>query len=212
MSGSSHYHVHESKTLWVALLSAAATVVEVAVGYYTHSIALIADGWHMATDVLAVGLSWFAYRMIRTYSNSEKLSFHKEKVLALSGFLSAMLLLIIGSVVAYESIERFVNPSQINFSEALPVAFVGLVVNAVSAILLRHKPEDSDHNIRAAYSHLIADALTSVAAIVALTLVKVYGILWLDTFCGIIGAGVIASWSVSLLRSSGKTLIDFQKK
>jgi cation diffusion facilitator family transporter len=207
-----HHHSHEHKTRWVVILTALTMVLEIIFGYYSNSMALTAEGWHMSTHVLAIGLSWLAYVVIRKYAGSERLSFGNDKVLALSGFTSAIILLVIAIVMAIESIERLIAPLPIRFSEAIVVAAIGLVVNAISAVVLHHDREVSDANIRAAYIHVLADGLTSVTAIIALTLGMIYNIYALDALSGIIGSVVITSWSITLIRGSGKTLIEFQRK
>jgi cation diffusion facilitator family transporter len=208
----SHHHGHEEKTRWVVILTAVTMVVEIIVGYYSNSLALTAEGYHMATHVLAIGLSYIAYVFIRKYAQSEHLTFHKDKVLALSGFTSAIALLVIAAMMAIESITRLIDPVPIRFTEAIVVASIGLVVNALSAVMLHHDKEETDPNIRAAYIHVLADGLTSVTAIIALVLGMIYTIYSLDAISGIIGSVVITSWSVSLIKNSGKTLIEFERK
>jgi cation diffusion facilitator family transporter len=206
------HHSHEHKTGWVVILTACTMVVEIFFGYYSNSMALTADGWHMSTHVFAIGLSWIAYVIIRKYAESAHLSFHKEKVLALAGFTSGIILQITAVLIAIESVNRLLSPLPIKFSEAIIVACIGLAVNATSAFVLRHDPEHGDHNIRAAYIHVLADGLTSVTAIIALTLGMIYRMYWLDALSGVIGSVVITSWSVTLIRGSGKTLVEFQRK
>lgn len=207
-----NHHSHEHKTRWVVILTAVTMIVEITAGYYSNSMALTAEGWHMSTHVLAIGLSWIAYVIIRKHAESERLSFHREKVLALSGFTSAIVLQIIAVIMAIESIGRLIHPLQIKFNEAIVVASLGLIVNAISALVLRHDSEESDHNIRAAYLHVVADGFTSVTAIIALVLGSIYTIYFLDALSGLIGSVVITSWAVTLIKGSGKTLIEFQRK
>jgi cation diffusion facilitator family transporter len=207
-----HTPSHEKKTRWVVILTACTMVVEISVGYYSNSMALTADGWHMGTHVLAIGLSWIAYVLIRKYALSEHLSFHKEKVLALAGFTSAIILEITAIAIAIESINRVLSPLPIKFTEAIGIAIVGLIVNIISAVLLHHDRQVSDQNIRAAYIHVLADGLTSVTAIAALTLGMIYSLNSLDAISGIIGSLVITSWSITLIKGSGKTLIEFKRK
>jgi len=206
------HHSYEHKTRWVVILTVCTMLAEIIVGYYSHSMALTAEGYHMSTHVFVLGLSYLAYVFIRKYAQSEHLSFHKEKVLSLAGFTSAIALLIIAIIMAVESISRLISPLPIRFSEAIVVACVGLVVNAISAIVLHHDKAESDQNIRAAYIHVLADGLTSITAIIALTLGMIYTIYSLDAISGIIGSVVITSWSVTLIKGSGKSLIEFQRK
>jgi cation diffusion facilitator family transporter len=207
-----NHGTHEQKTRWVVILTVCTMLAEIIVGYYSNSMALTAEGYHMSTHVFALGLSYVAYVLIRKYAQSEHLSFHKEKVLSLAGFTSAIVLLVIAVIMAIESISRLINPLPIKFSEAIVVASVGLVVNAISAVVLHHDKEESDQNIRAAYVHVLADGLTSITAIVALTIGMIYTIYSFDAISGIIGSVVITSWSVSLIKNSGKSLIEFQRK
>lgn len=206
-----HTHTNEQKTKWVVILTAITMVVEISFGYWTNSMALLADGWHMASHVFALGLSWVAYYIARKYSQTDKYSFNKEKLLALAGFTSAVALLIVALLMAIESVQRLMNPMEIFFKEAILVAIVGLVVNIVSALFLHHDHEHRDHNIHSAYLHVLADGLTSMAAIVALTAGMVWNIYWLDCISGIISSIVITKWAVDLMNGSGKDLIDFRK-
>lgn len=186
--------------------------LEITVGYYSNSMALLAEGWHMSTHVFAIGMSWIAYVAIRKYSDSEHISFHNDKLLALSGFTSALVLQVIAVIMAIESIERLLNPIPIRFGEAIVVAAIGLVVNGISALVLHHNEEESDHNIRAAYIHVLADGVTSVTAIIALLAGMLYHIYALDALSGLIGSIVITSWAVTLIKNSGGTLIEFSRK
>ena len=207
-----HSGEHEQRTRWVVYLTAGTMVVEIFFGYWTNSMALLADGYHMASHVLALGLSWGAYIIARKYSNTEKFSFEKSKLLALSGFTSAIVLIVIAVIMAIESTERFFNPVEIKFGEAIIVAIAGLAVNALSAIFLHHGHEHHDHNIRSAYLHVLADGLTSLTAIIALTAGMFYNIYSLDSISGVISSVVIAKWSYGLIKGSGKELVNFKKK
>lgn len=203
---------HERRTRWVVYLTAITMAAEIFFGYWTGSMALLADGYHMASHVLALGLSWIAYIIARKYSLTEKYSFAKSKLLALSGFTSAIILLIIAVIMAIESVNRFFNPIEIKFGEAIFVALIGLLVNALSAVFLHHGHEHHDHNIRSAYTHVLADGLTSITAIIALTAGMIYNLYSLDSISGIISSAVITKWSYGLIKNSGKELIDFKKK
>ncbi len=203
---------NEIKTKWVVFLTAITMVVEIFFGLSTHSMALLADGIHMGSHVLAIGLSWLAYVFIRRISVKGNFSGNPEKILSLSGYSSGMMLLIFAFVILFEAIQRLYNPAPINYQDAILVAIIGLLVNIASAFVLSHKHEHSDHNIRAAYLHVIADALTSVTAIVGLTGAMLYDIVWLDALGAIISSFVIIRWSVGLLRDSGKVLLDIKKR
>jgi len=204
-------HDHESQTRWVVILTIITMILEITIGYYSNSMALTAEGWHMSTHVFAIGLTWAAYFFTRKYSQSQKISFQSDRLLSLSGFTSAIVLQIIAVIMALESVRRLIHPLPIKFSEAIAVAVIGLIVNAISALLLHHDHDQHDHNIRAAYLHVLADGLTSLTAIIALTIGLFFHLFWLDALSGIIGAVVITSWAVQLIRSSGIKLIDFKK-
>ena len=217
----------ERRTLIVVLLTAAAMVAEIAAGLAFGSMALLADGVHMASHALALGIALFAYVFARRYAGDARFSFGTGKVNALGGFTGAILLVLFAVGMAYESVRRLASPVEIAFDQAILVAVVGLVVNVVSAVILmggghthgqsdqenehaRHHHHHHDHNLRSAYLHVIADALTSVLAIVALLVGKYFGASWLDPAMGIVGAILITRWSIGLLSDSSKTLLDWQ--
>ncbi|HCC30994.1 MAG TPA: cation transporter, partial [Marinilabiliales bacterium] len=174
----------------------------------TNSMALLADGIHMGSHVLAIGLSWVAYIIVRKVSANSSYKGNSNKILALSGYSSGLMLLIFAFVILYEATGRIMNPTAILYKEAILVAVIGLVVNIACAFLLHHEHEHSDHNIKAAYLHVIADALTSVTAIIGLTAAMIWNIVWLDALGAIISSFVIIKWSVGLLKESGKVLLD----
>ncbi|MFI5148295.1 MAG: cation diffusion facilitator family transporter [Bacteroidia bacterium] len=207
-----HSHQHEHSARWVVLITVITMILEITFGYLDHSMALLAEGWHMSTHVFAIGLTWAAYFFTRRYATHETISFRKEKLMALSGFTSAIVLLSIAVMMAVESIDRLVHPLPIKFGEAIIIAGIGLVVNLLSAKLLHHDHAHSDHNIRAAYLHVLADGLTSATAIIALTIGMIYTIYSLDAISGLIGSVVITTWAVSLIKASGSELIEFRKK
>jgi len=201
----------ERKTLYVVLITALTMVVEITFGLVTRSMALLADGIHMGSHVLAIGLSWIAYVIVRKINSKGTFNGKTGKILSLSGYSSGLMLLIFAFVILTESIKRFFRPAEILFVEAIMIAFIGLVVNIVSAFLLHHKDEHSDHNIRAAYLHVLADALTSLVAIIGLSAAMIWGIPWLDAVGAIISSFVIIKWSIDLLRDSGKVLLDIKQ-
>ena len=203
---------NERKTLLVVVLTAVTMVVEISFGYYTNSMALLADGFHMSSHTFALGLTWIAYVVIRRYSDSKKVTFHKDKLLALSGFSSAIILQLVAVIMAIESIGRLLHPLHIKFGDAIFVAVIGLIVNAVSAFVLHHDHEHRDHNIRAAYLHVLADGLTSITAIIALLAGMYFNLYSFDAISGIISSVVITKWSIDLIRDSGKVLIEFEKR
>jgi cation diffusion facilitator family transporter len=183
-------------------------VLELVVGKVSGSMALTADGWHMATHVGALGISAAAYWYARTRAGQKRFPFGTGKVYSLAGYTNAILLGVVACWMIVESIERFVRPQAIRFTEALPVAVFGLLVNLVSAKLLDHDDDDHDHNIRAAYLHVVADALTSVLAIGALVAGRFLGWAFLDPAMGIIGALVILRWGWGLVRDTSRPLLD----
>lgn len=203
-----HNHSHERRTSWVVLLTAVTMVVEIIFGISSKSMALLADGIHMGSHVLAIGLSWIAYIFVRRMETRQTDKRNSKKVLSLSGYSSGLMLLIFAIVIFTEAIQRLYNPADIMFREAIMVAIIGLVVNVASAFILHHDHENSDHNIRAAYLHVIADALTSITAIIGLTAAMYWNILWLDAACAILSSVIIVKWSLGLLRDSGKVLLD----
>jgi cation diffusion facilitator family transporter len=218
----------ERGTRRVVLLTAIMMVVEIVAGWLTNSMALLADGWHMGTHVAALGIAAFAYWYARRHANDPRFAFGTWKVSVLGGFASAIVLVIVALYVIYESIARLVQPLAIEYNEAIIVAAVGLVVNLLSAWLLQghhhhgeeehehHHEHEHDHNhshhhdlnLRAAYLHVLADALTSVLAIIALFGAKLLGWTFLDPVVGMVGACVIVSWALGLLRQTSRVLLD----
>jgi cobalt-zinc-cadmium efflux system protein len=198
----------EKKTRMVVFLTAITMAVEIFFGLRTHSMALLADGIHMASHVLALGLSWIAYIVVRRIENQNRFKGDSNKILSLSGYSSGLMLLIFAFVILVEAVQRIINPSLILFREAILVATIGLAVNIASAFILHHDNEQSDHNIRAAYLHVIADALTSITAIVGLTAALIWNIIWLDAVVGMLGSFVIIKWSITLMNDSGSDLLD----
>jgi cation diffusion facilitator family transporter len=215
-----HHRHGERRTKFVVALTAAMMVVEIAGGLMFNSMALLADGLHMGSHVVALGLAAFAYVYARRHAEDDRFTFGTGKVGALSGFTSAIILGLIALIMAWESANRLMAPVPIDFRAATLVAIVGLAVNLISAVLLHrddhhHADHDEhshglhkDHNLRAAYLHVLADALTSVLAIVALVGGRSLGWVWLDPVMGMVGAAVILWWSYGLLRPAGRTLLD----
>lgn len=204
----------ERRTRWVIALTAVVMLVEIIAGMAFGSMALLADGWHMATHVAAFGITLYAYAYARRHRDNPAYSFGTGKVSTLGGFASAVALAVVALFMALESVARLFDPQAIHFNEAIAVAVLGLLVNLVSAVLLHDHHHDHDHghhhdhNLRAAYLHVLADALTSVLAIAALLAGKLYGWNWLDPVMGIVGALIIARWATGLLRESGAILLD----
>ncbi|GAB4225051.1 MAG: CDF family Co(II)/Ni(II) efflux transporter DmeF [Stanieria sp.] len=209
-------HHAERNTKIVMVLTAVTMVAEIVAGIMFGSMALLADGWHMSTHVAAFGITVFAYQYARTHAHNPKYTFGTGKVSVLGGFASAVGLAVIALVMGIESIVRFFQPQTILFDEAIAVAMIGLVVNLASAFLLQdhhdhsheHEHHHQDHNLRAAYFHVLADALTSVLAIIALFAGKFLGWVWLDALMGLVGMVVIAKWSYGLMSDTSSILLD----
>jgi cation diffusion facilitator family transporter len=205
----------ERNTRRVILLTLVMMIIEITAGYIFGSMALLADGWHMGTHAAALGITAFAYYYARKHSENPSYSFGTGKVGVLGGFGSAVVLAVVALLMGVESVQRLVSPVNIRFNEAIAVAVVGLAVNLISAYLLRGRHHHShqhgsghDHNLRAAYLHVLADALTSLLAIVALITGKAFGWVWMDPIMGIVGALIISRWSYGLLIDTGKVLLD----
>jgi cation diffusion facilitator family transporter len=206
----------ERRTRIVIGITAAMMVVEIAVGLMSHSMALLADGWHMSTHVIAFLITAVAYYLARRHAANARFSFGTGKIGVLGGFTSAVVLAIVAFLMSGESVHRLFTPLTIHFNEAIAIACLGLLVNLGCAVLLGDHDQKSgdgsahhhDLNLRAAYLHVLADAFTSVLAILALTGGKFFGWAWLDPVVGIVGSGVVFSWAYSLLRDTSGILLD----
>ena len=207
----------EARAKWAAIITAVFMVVEIVCGLAYHSMALLADGAHMATHVGALGLAAGAYWLARRHSGSGRFTFGSGKFGDLAAFASAIILGVTALAVAVESVQRIVTPAAVQYGDALLIACIGLGVNLVSALILKDSHSDGhahghshghDNNMRAAYVHVLADAATSVLAIVALAAGYYFGLGILDPLCGLVGAFVIASWSYGLIRDSAMVLLD----
>lgn len=215
----------ESRTLIVIVVTALMMVVEIFAGIHYGSMALLADGLHMASHTVALGITAFAYVYARRHARNRKFSFGTGKVNALGGFTGAVLLAIFALYMGFESVMRLINPVEIAFNQAIAVAVLGLLVNGASVFILgadnhghdhHHSHEHSehhhhhDHNLKSAYLHVTADALTSLLAIVALLSAKYFGLAWMDPIMGVVGAVLVARWSYGLLRTTASVLLDLQ--
>ena len=236
-AGRRHSHVFdtgnplaERKVKWAVLFTLTMMVLEIAGGYYFNSMALLADGWHMSSHALALGLSVGAYAAARKWAGDARFTFGTWKMEVLAGYSSAILLLLVALLMVTQSVERLLAPTAIHYQQAIGVAALGLVVNLGCAWLLKdghhHHHGDAHHdhdhhahahhaheghgdlNLRSAYMHVVADAATSVMAIVALLGGMWWGWVWLDPAMGIIGAVLVATWAWGLLRDSSRVLLD----
>ena len=223
----------ERKTRWAVLLTLIMMVAEIGGGWFYNSMALLADGWHMSSHALALGLSVVAYRAARHFARDHRFSFGTWKIEVLGGFSSALLLVGVAGLMLFESVARLLDPSPIHYQQAIGIALLGLLVNLACAWLLKddhdhhhghahhhdhhqghdHDAHPHDHghqdlNLRAAYLHVLADAATSVLAIIALVGGMLWGADWLDPLMGIVGAVLVAVWARGLLRDTGRVLLD----
>lgn len=223
----------ERSTRLVMWITAAMMVIEIVAGWWYNSMALLADGWHMSSHAVAIGLSALAYATARKYATDPRFAFGTWKIEVLAGFASAIFLLGVAVMMVVGSIERLLSPQEIHYQEAMLVGVLGLLVNVVCAFLLgqahHHHDHDHDHehghghghghnhehdhqnhdlNLKSAYLHVIADAATSVLAIVALAGGWLYGWSWLDPVTGLLGAVLVAIWSKDLIVQTGKVLLD----
>ena len=229
---------NQGKIKWVVLINALMMICEVVMGYYSGSMSLVAEGWHMGSHVGALTITLLAYRLAKSPEVAQRLSFGGGKLIPLGGYTSAIILDIVALLVLTESTQRLFSPAHIQFNEALLVASVGLTVNVVSALILNighphahnnhlehehegdshedheehHHEHVHDHNIRGAFLHIVADAVTSVLAIMALSLGKLYHWNFLDPVIGIVGAFVIFAWAFQLCKDTGWELLDGHSK
>lgn len=231
IKGTPQTRQNETLTLVVVMITLLTMFAEIVAGLMSGSMALLSDGIHMGTHALALFITLAAYIFARKQTNNPKYSFGTGKVGVLGGYTNAILLLLAGVAMAWESIERMIHPVDILFDTAIMVAVIGLVVNIISAYILgqgnsghTHTPHDhahthshahdidqghhQDHNLKAAYLHVITDAMTSVLAILALLTAKYLGVSWADPAVGILGAVVVAKWAVSLLKQTSSILLD----
>ncbi|WP_312124459.1 CDF family Co(II)/Ni(II) efflux transporter DmeF [Pseudomonas sp.] len=228
----SHPHVFnegnplaEKNTRRAVIFTAIMMVIEIAGGWAFNSMALLADGWHMSSHVLALGLSLFAYAAARRYATDARFAFGTWKMEVLAGYTSALALIGIALLMLYESVIRLVTPAPIHYTQAIAIAILGLLVNLVCAWLLKDSHghdhghghdhhhghgEHQDLNLRSAYIHVITDAATFVLAIVALIGGMLWGASWLDPVMGIVGGILVAIWAVGLIKQTGRVLLDAQ--
>ena len=221
-----HNPLAEKNTLRALILTIVMMVIEITGGWYFNSMALLADGWHMSSHVLALGLALLAYKLTQRFAGDVRFTFGPWKIEVLGGYTGAILLLMVALLMFYHSIERLLSPGEIHYNEAIAIAIVGLVVNLICAWWLKdghshghshdHSHDHTHHNhshhqdlnLRSAYLHVITDAATSVLAIIALIGGKLWGAAWLDPVMGIVGGILVAVWAIGLLKESGRALVD----
>jgi cation diffusion facilitator family transporter len=206
----------EFRTLLVITITASMMIVEIAAGIAFGSMALLADGLHMGSHAVALSINAFAYVYARRHAHNERYSFGTGKINTLGGYTGAILLAVFATMMAFESITRLIEPVEIAFNQAIFVAVVGLVVNGASVLILgldhghNHDHHHHDHNLKSAYLHVLADALTSFLAIFALLIGKYFGAIWMDPLMGIVGAILVARWSFGLLKTTSTIILDEQ--
>lgn len=228
-----HHHVFsadkraiEKSTLIVVIITFITMIAEILFGWLSHSMALLADGWHMGTHAFALGISLVAYVAARKFARDKSFTFGTWKIEILGAYTSAIVLGLVGLMMIYTSVERMIHPLGIYYNQALLVAVIGLAVNALCAVILNNGGHSHGHeqghehghhlqehhqkdlNLKSAYLHVLADALTSVLAIAALLGAKYFNWVWLDPFMGMVGAGLIIRWSFLLLKETAAILIQ----
>ena len=208
---------NEKKVLIVIILTVITMFAEIIYGYITHSMALLADGFHMGTHAFALFLTFIAYFLIRKFKDSPHFPNGTEKIGSLAAYTSSLFLGITGILIICEGVERFINPIRIQFNEALIVAIIGLLVNAVCIIVMEgsenHKHDkihEEDYNFKSAYYHILADILTSILAIGALVVGKYFNLLSFDSIVGILGGILILKWAAGLIKDTVKSLVDMR--
>ena len=202
----------EKKTAFVVLFSAVIMVLEIFFGLFSNSMALLADGIHMGSHVLAIGLSWGAYVLVRHLKRKQADNIDNEKVLTLAAYTSGVLLLLFAIFIIVEAVERFFVPNlEIRYLEAMVVAAIGLIVNIICALVLHDKSGHDDYNRHSAYLHVLADALTSIGAIFGLICAMIWNITWIDTIVALICSAVIIRWATRMLFDTSKILTTKEK-
>lgn len=210
----------ERKTLIVIILTIITMFAEIIYGFITNSMALLADGYHMATHVLALLLTYVAYILIKKFEKSDLFKNGTDKIGTLAAYTSSLFLGLTGIWIIIETIQRFFNPLHIQFNDAILIAFIGLIVNGSCILIMENKEEHhhhkhchnkEDYNFKAAYLHILADVLTSILAIIALFVGKYFNFLYLDCLVGLIGGIMILMWASNLLKNTVKELIDMKE-
>ncbi len=216
-----HHHEYinnenEKKTFVVIIFTLITMVAEIIFGIISHSMALLADGCHMGTHALALTITFLAYFFIRKIQDCKNCDLVSEKISAFAGYTSSLFLLVTAFWIVYESFDRLFHPLKISFNEAILVAVIGLIVNLICVIIMEkghkheHEHEHEDYNFKAAYLHILTDALTSIFAIAALLAGKYLGLFFLDPIMGFVGGALILKWSISLIKDTSKILLDIK--
>ncbi|MGN0005206.1 MAG: cation diffusion facilitator family transporter [Candidatus Gastranaerophilaceae bacterium] len=211
---SHHEHNHSvneanaKKTLIVIIITIVTMLLEIIYGYYTNSMALLADGWHMGTHAFALTITFAAYILISKLENSPLFPRGTGKISTLAGFVSSIFLGVTGIIVVIESIGRFFNPLKISFDTAILIAIIGVIVNGICLLIMESGNKGTDYNYKAAYLHILTDALTSVFAIIALFAGKFAGLIFLDPIMGLLGGYLILKWSIGLIKDTTIILLD----
>lgn len=209
--GSEVTEENEKKTLAVIIFTVITMIAEIVYGYITHSMALLADGYHMGTHALALGLTYIAYILIRKFKDSPLFPNGTDKIGVLTAYTSSLFLGFTGLWIIYEAFMRFIQPLQIQFNEAILVAIIGLAVNTTCIFIMNNSDkEHEDYNFKAAYYHILADALTSILAIAALLIGKYFNIIYFDSFVGLLGGILIIKWAAGLIRHTVRILTDMK--
>jgi len=205
-------HENEKKTLIVIIFTLVTMIAEIIFGIISHSMALLADGCHMGTHAFALSITFLAYVFIGKIQNCKNCDVVSEKISAFAGYTSALFLLLTAFWIFYESFNRLFNPMKISFNEAIIVAILGLLVNLICVFIMEfgNKHEHEDYNFKAAYLHILTDALTSVLAIIALFAGKYLGLYYLDPIMGFVGGLLIFRWSIGLIKDTSKILMDLK--
>lgn len=210
------------KILFVVIITIITMVLEIVYGFWTNSMGLLADGFHMGTHALALGLAFIAYYFCMKFKNNACFKSGTDKIKELSGYTSSLFLGISGIGIIIESIERLFNPLKIDFNQAMIVVVIGLIVNLVCILIMdfdnindnfhhhNHEHKERDNNFKSAYFHILADLLTSIFALFALLFAKFFGFIFLDAVIGVLGGIIIIKWAINLLKSTAQNLLDIE--
>ena len=212
----------KNKILFVVIITIITMIVEICFGFITNSMALLADGFHMGTHALALGLTYVAYYLCAKFKNSDCFKSGTDKIKELAGYTSSIFLGLSGLGIIYESINRFFHPLQISFVQAMAVVLIGLIINLICVLIMDfddihnhlhghpHTHTNRDNNFKSAYFHILADLLTSIFALIALLCAKYFGLIILDPLIGVVGGIIIIKWAINLIKSTAVKLLDIE--